>query len=546
MSNFKVMRKMITLVAPLSGVMTIAVLMGVVGYLCAIFIPVGTVTLAAYTLTNSINLTVPFLLFIVLAVSRGILHYLEQACNHYIAFKLLALIRDKVFKALRMLAPAKLEGRDKGELIALITNDIELLEVFYAHTISPILIAVLCGFVLLGFFYMIHPVFALIALIAYLLVSIAIPLFVTKMGKEDGNEVRKKIGELSSYLLASLRGMLEVLQYGSGANRIKGIQSQSEEVNQLQKKLKNIEGLSQALGNLVVLTAAVCVLYVGLTMVMNGSLELTQAVFVFILMFSSFGPFLALSSLSNNLLLTLASGRRVLSLLEETPQVNDITAQSSTAFGIINVEQVSFAYDQETILDDISLQFGENQIIGIHGKSGSGKSTLLKLIMRFWEIQKGSIRINDRAINTINTSDLRAMESYATQETVLFHDSIENNLRIAKLDATHEEIVAACQKASIHEFIESLPQGYQTTVAELGSSLSGGERQRIGIARTFLHDSDCILLDEPTSNLDALNEAIILNSLSACKDKTILLVSHRKSTLKAASRIIEMESGRVS
>lgn len=546
MSNFKVMRKMITLVAPLSGVMTIAVFMGVVGYLCAIFIPVGTVTLAAYTLTNSINLTVPFLLLIVLAVLRGILHYLEQACNHYIAFKLLALIRDKVFKALRMLAPAKLEGRDKGELIALITNDIELLEVFYAHTISPILIAVLCGFVLLGFFYMIHPVFALIALIAYLLVSIAIPLFVTKMGKEDGNEVRKKIGELSSYLLASLRGMLEVLQYGSGANRIKGIQSQSEEVNQLQKKLKNIEGLSQALGNLVVLTAAVCVLYVGLTMVMNGSLELTQAVFVFILMFSSFGPFLALSSLSNNLLLTLASGRRVLSLLEETPQVNDITAQSSTAFGIINVEQVSFAYDQETILDDISLQFGENQIIGIHGKSGSGKSTLLKLIMRFWEIQKGSIRINDCAINTINTSDLRAMESYATQETVLFHDSIENNLRIAKLDATHEEIVAACQKASIHEFIESLPQGYQTTVAELGSSLSGGERQRIGIARTFLHDSDCILLDEPTSNLDALNEAIILKSLSACKDKTILLVSHRKSTLKAASRIIEMESGRVS
>lgn len=546
MNNFKVMRKMITLVAPLSGVMCIAVIMGVVGYLCAIFIPVGTVTLAVYTLSHSIDLTIPFIMLIALAVMRGVLHYLEQACNHYIAFKLLALIRDKVFKALRLLAPAKLEGRDKGELIALITNDIELLEVFYAHTISPILIAILCGMILLGLFYSVHPIFALIALIAYLLVSILIPLLVTKMGKEDGNAVRKKIGELSSYLLASLRGMLEVLQYGSGNDRIKGIQSQSEEVNQLQKKLKNIEGYSQALGNFVVLGAAICVLYVSLVMVMNGNLDFTRAIFVFILMFSSFGPFLALSSLSNNLLLTLASGRRVLSLLEETPQVHDITSHSSADFGSICVDKVSFAYDHETILDDVSLQFNEHQIIGIHGKSGSGKSTLLKLLMRFWEVQKGSIRIKDREIDTINTVDLRAMESYATQETVLFHDSIENNLRIAKLDATHEEIVAACQKASIHEFIESLPQGYQTKVAELGSSLSGGERQRIGIARTFLHDSDFILLDEPTSNLDALNEAIILKSLSKCKDKTIVLVSHRRSTLKAATHIIEMESGRVS
>lgn len=546
MNNFKVMHKMITLVAPLSAVMCIAVLMGVIGYLCAIFIPVGTVTLAVYTLSQSIDLTMPFIILIALAVLRGVLHYLEQACNHYIAFKLLALIRDKVFKALRLLAPAKLEGRDKGELIALITNDIELLEVFYAHTISPILIAILCGIVLLSLFYNVHPIFAFIALIAYLLVSIAIPLLVTKMGKEEGNAVRKKIGELSSYLLASLRGMLEVLQYGYGNERIKGIQSQSEEVNQLQKKLKNIEGYSQALSNFVVLCAAVTVLYVSLTMVMSGNLEFTRAIFVFILMFSSFGPFLALSSLSNNLLLTLASGRRVLSLLEEAPQVQDITSQPSADFGPVSVDKVSFAYDHETILDDVSLQFGEHQIIGIHGKSGSGKSTLLKLLMRFWEVQKGSIKIQDRSLNSINTVDLRNMESYATQETVLFHDSIENNLRIAKLDATHEEIVTACQKASIHEFIESLPQGYQTTVAELGSSLSGGERQRIGIARTFLHNSDCILLDEPTSNLDALNEAIILKSLSACKDKTIILVSHRKSTLKAASHIIEMESGRVS
>lgn len=546
MSNFKVMRKMITLVAPLSGVMCIAVLMGVIGYLCAIFIPVLAVTIAANLGSHSLDLTIPFLILILLAVLRGILHYLEQACNHYIAFKLLALIRDKVFKALRRLAPAKLEGRDKGELIALITNDIELLEVFYAHTISPILIALLCGIVLLYLFYRVHPLFALIALIAYLLVSIAIPLVVTKLGKEAGNRVHGRISALSGYLLASLRGMLEILQFGNGEQRLEGIRSQSEAVNQLQKKLKDIEGLSQSLGSFVVVGAALCTLYTALILVLNHELSFTGALFAFILMFSSFGPFLALSSLSNNLLVTLASGRRVLSLLEEKPQVYDIEGKAPAEYGSIHVDHIAFAYDQEMILNDVSLDFDEKKIIGIHGKSGSGKSTLLKLLMRFWEIQKGGISINSRRLNTINTEDLRHMESYATQETVLFHDSIENNLRIAKLDASHEEITAACKKASIHEFIESLPQGYQTPVAELGSSLSGGERQRIGIARTFLHNSDCILLDEPTSNLDALNEAIILKSLAACTDKTIILVSHRKSTLKAASKIIEMESGRVS
>lgn len=546
MSNFKVMRKMITLVAPLSLVMTIAVLMGVVGYLCAIFIPVTAVTMTVAQLSTSFDLTLPFMFLILLAIMRGILHYLEQACNHYIAFKLLAYLRDKVFKALRKLAPAKLEGRDKGELIALITNDIELLEVFYAHTISPILIAFLCAVFLLMIFFKINPLFTFIALCAYSLISFVIPTIVTKLGKEEGNQVRHQMGELSSYLLASLRGLLEILQYGNGQHRLKGIQSQSEEVNKHQSKLKDIEGLTQALNHLVVMAAACSMLYAAMVLSMKGTVSFTAAVFVFILMLSSFGPFLALSNLSNNLLVTLASGRRVLSLLEESVQVEEISGQANADYGCIDVDHVSFAYQEEMILDDVNLQFGENRMIGIHGKSGSGKSTLLKLLMRFWEVQAGGIYIKGRNINTINTNDLRHMESYATQETILFHDTIENNVRIAKLEATHEEVVEACKKASIHEFIEGLPQGYQTPVAELGSSLSGGERQRIGIARAFLHNSNCILLDEPTSNLDALNEAIILKSLAACKDKTILLVSHRKSTLKAASKIIEIESGRVS
>lgn len=547
-SNFIVMRKMIGLVAPLSGWMLLAIIMGVAGFLCAILLPVSAVVCIAQVLQLIDWFPISHMLIFMIAIAllRGILHYIEQACNHYIAFTLLAILRDRIFEVLRKLAPAKLEGQDKGNLITLITSDIELLEVFYAHTISPIAIAILTVMILLYLFANMHIAYAGIAFTAYLFIGLGIPLIVSRWGKREGNAYRKGFGDLSSYTLESIRGLTDILQYGQGDQRLANMQKQSDKLNSLQEKLREYEGKSSAYSSMAVQFFSILVLFVGLGMYTHGTISFAFVLIATTLMFSSFGPVIALSNLSNNLLVTLASGRRVLALLEEEPQVEEISGKQEATFGDIAFKNVNFKYEDDNILTNVNEIFEKGKITGILGKSGSGKSTMLKLMMRFWDVKQGAITINEREITNINTSDIRSMESFVTQETVLFHDTILNNLLIANLKASHDEVVAACKKASIHEFIESLPQGYDTNIAELGDSLSGGEKQRIGIARAFLHDSPCVLLDEPTSNLDALNEGVILKSLKEQKDRTIILVSHRKSTLKICDRIIKMDEGRVS
>lgn len=547
MGNIKVMMRLITLIFPLIGYMLLAIVMGVLGFLCAIFIPVSGILLVMKGIGTTITFTYLqiFFFMIILAVFRGILHYLEQACNHYIAFRILALIRDKVFLVLRKLAPAKLEGRDRGNLISLITQDIELLEVFYAHTISPILIAIITCIILLILFASMHIGLMLIALLAYIAIGVLLPLYITKLGRSKGNIYRDKFGEMSSFTLESLRGMQEIIQFGRGEERLFKMNEKSKELNEVQKELKAFEGISSALSNLCVLGFSFIMLMVSLMLHDEYALPFAYAILSSVLLLSSFGPVLALSSLSNNLLVTLASGRRVLTLLDEQPIVEDIEDKDSATFGSIDISKLSFAYDDQDVLQNINTTIPAGSIIGIHGKSGSGKSTLLKLIMRFWQVEHGSIHINQKCIGQINTRELRTMESYVTQETCLFHDTIENNIKIANLHASAIEVEEACRKASIHDFIMTLPHGYQTHVSELGESLSGGEKQRIAIARAFLHNGDCILLDEPTSNLDVLNEAVILKSLQATKDKTILLVTHRSSTMKIADHIIKIDSGRV-
>lgn len=548
LSNITVMRKMIGLVTPLSGWMLIAIFMGVVGFLCAIFLPVSAVVLIAQGLRviDWFSTTQILVFMIIIAILRGVLHYIEQACNHYIAFKLLAILRDHIFQVLRRLAPAKLEGQDKGNLISLITSDIELLEVFYAHTISPIAIGIITSIILLILFAKMHIAYFIIALIAYVFVGLCIPLIVSHWGKKEGNAYRKGFGDLSSYTLESIRGLTDILQYGQGNERLNGMQKQSDELNALQKNLRGYEGKSSSLSGMAVQFFSILILFVGLGLYPHGMISFGYILISTVLMFSSFGPVIALSNLSNNLLVTLASGRRVLALLEEEPQVKEVIGFEEAEFGDLAFQNVDFKYGNEWILKNVNETFEQGKITGILGKSGSGKSTMLKLLMRFWDVNKGEVSIHDRNVQDINTSNLRDMESFVTQETVLFHDTIENNVKIANLKASHEEVVEACKKASIHEFIEGLPHGYETSVAELGDSLSGGEKQRIGIARAFLHDSPCLLLDEPTSNLDALNEGVILKSLKEQKDRTIILVSHRKSTLKICDRIIQMEEGRVS
>ncbi len=546
--NIRLMARMSLLAKPLAPYMLLAVFFGVTGFLCAIYIPYFSALLISHIAIQAPDFPVKvfFILMIVFAVLRGILHYAEQACNHYIAFRLLAILRDKVFTVLRKLAPAKLEGRDKGNLIYLITSDIEALEVFYAHTISPILIAIITCIILLTEFYKMHVMFFVIALCGYLFCGLILPWIITKLGKQQGKQSREGFGELSSYTLETLRGLQDILQYRIGEERLHMMSKKSEELHDVQKRLKLHEGNTTMVSNIIVTSFTFLMLVCGSYLYMQGAISFTSVIMSTVLMVSSFGPVLALANLSNNLLITMASARRVLGLLDEEEIVKEISGKEHSTAGDIEIKDLTFAYDDEEILKDINAHFKKGNIIGIHGKSGSGKSTLLKLIMRFWNAPSNSILINDRSVDDINTKDLRDMQSFVTQETVLFHDSIFNNIIIAKLDASVDEVENACKKAGIHDFIMSLPQGYATKVAELGDSLSGGEKQRIAIARAFLHDSPCILLDEPTSNLDALNEAIILKSLREQKDKTILLVSHRPGTMRIADSVLTIDSGRVS
>lgn len=548
-SGIQIMGKLIGLIRPLMHVMAAAIVLGVTGYLCAIFLTVlaGAGILQVMGIWKGTTLLTLFVSLAVLAVLRGILHYGEQACNHYIAFKLLALIRHKVFAVLRKLCPAKLDGRDKGNLISIITTDIELLEVFYAHTISPIAIAVLTSLIMEIFFFRYHVLIGLFALIGYLAIGAFVPMWNSRQGAQKGMEFRTRFGELNSFVLDSLRGLDETIQYGCGEKREAQMEQKSIELDAKQKEMKKLEGTQRGGTNVLILFFSFGMLFLTAWLNQRGEIGFDGVLLCTILMMSSFGPVVALSSLSNNLMQTLASGERVLSLLEEEPQIEEVSGQATAEFADINCENIDFAYEEEQILKDYSISIPKGSRIGIHGKSGSGKSTLLKLLMRFYDVDRGVIRMGDRKLSGINTNELRDMESYVTQETCLFHDSIANNIAIAKPGASREEIVEAVKKASLHEFIESLPNGYDTLVGELGDTLSGGEKQRIGVARAFLHDAPLLLLDEPTSNLDSLNESIILRSLKKMgKDKTVILVSHRESTMAVAEKVYQMENGRIS
>ena len=604
-SALSIMGSLIGLVKPLIHIMLAAIILGTAGYLCAIFLTIlagqvivhgliaggatntaigtvltetvtsgnvateaGTITVKNMWLINTPVKTI-ITVMIIIAVLRGILHYAEQYCNHFIAFKLLAIIRHKVFAALRKLCPAKLEGRDKGNLISIITTDIELLEVFYAHTISPIAIATLTSLIMVFFIGRYHWLAGLLALAAYLIVGVVIPMWNGKRGSQMGMEFRTNFGELNSFVLDSLRGLDETIQYDQGEKRKEQMSERSRSLAGMQEKLSKMEGAQRSFTNLVILLASFGMLALTVWLYGKGEIGFEGILTCTIAMMGSFGPVVALSSLSNNLNQTLASGERVLSLLEETPMVEEISGgvDIRTASGNIPVvsentgkeesrasvfsgaeaQHVTFAYENETILDDYSLKLEPGKITGIHGASGSGKSTLLKLLMRFWDVNQGSVSVDGEDVRKIPTRHLRDMESYVTQETHLFHDSIANNIAVGSPGASREAIIEAAKKASIHDFIMKLPKGYDTEVGELGDTLSGGEKQRIGIARAFLHDSPLILMDEPTSNLDSLNEGIILKSLrEASEKKTVVLVSHRKSTMNIVDTVFEMKDGRIS
>lgn len=548
-SSLVIMQNLIVFAKPLLHFMVLAILMGSMGFLCSTSLTVlGTAAvLHKLDFTIPLNISTILQLLVLLAILRGILRYAEQLCNHYIAFRLLAIIRDKVFRSLRRLCPAKLEGRDKGNLIAIITSDTELLEVFYAHTISPIAIAILTSVLMIIFISSFSIWLGIWATIAYLIIGILIPVLNGKKVNQPGMKYRNNIGQLNSLFLDSLRGLGELIQYNKGKKRLEEMNKKTIQLTNLQNSLKNAEATTRATTDCSILFFNSVMLFLSFYLYQKNILTFAESLLATVSLMSSFGPVVAISNLSNNLAQTFASAERVLNLLEETPIVKEKADGKNIHCSNITCEKLTFSYDKTTILKDISLEALEGKITGIYGKSGCGKSTLLKLFMRFWDKSSGKILLSNTEISEINTHSLRENESYCTQETHLFNDTIGNNIGIANPNATKDDIICAAKKASLHEFIQTLPYGYDTPIGELGDRLSGGEKQRIGIARAFLSSASIMLLDEPTSNLDSLNEGIILKSLyEERQNRTIVLVSHRQSTLGIASKIYSLSNERSS
>ena len=549
-SGFQIMARLIVELKPLAPVMLITIGMGVLGFLAAIAIAVfGAVALGVLIgEITSFTFKSAVIVMIVCAVLRGLLRYCEQLSGHYIAFKILVILRDKIFTTLRRLAPAKLEGKEKGNLISLITSDIELLEVFYAHTIAPITIAIITNTIIAIVLFTINPWFGVLGAIAFLIVGFAIPYLSSKMAKEAGVEYRNNFGDSNSYILDSLRGLKEILLFNSGQRRLDSINEKSRKLNKSLSKIKDHEGVIRAVTDLTIMLAILTFVGTGFGLLISDKILFIDIVIAVVIIASSFGPVVALSNLSNNLLHTFACAERLFALLDEEPNVEEISGDEKIESNSIGFKDVDFSYPgrEEKILDDISVNINKGDKIAVIGESGIGKSTFIKLMMRFWDINSGRIDIDCKNIKEIPTKSLRASQTLVSQETYLFNESIEDNIKIGNLNASIEEVIEAAKKASIHDFIEKLPNGYDTKVGELGGMLSSGEKQRIGLARAFISSGDVLILDEPTSNLDTLNESEILKSINEnCEDKTIILISHRKSTSSVCNKVYKLEKKRL-
>ena len=546
-SGFKIMTRLIKVLKPLTPIMMITISFGVLGFLAAIAITTFGMIATATALNIDMGVSIKTCIAVIIAcgILRGVLRYIEQYSGHFIAFTILAILRDKVFKALRKLSPAKLESKEKGNLISVITSDIELLEVFYAHTIAPIAIAIITSIIMSVILFNINPIYGVVSALFYIIVGYLIPVISSKFGKDAGVEYRAEFAKTNSHLLESLKGIKEILLFNEGKNRLDQINKNSDVLDEKMAGIKKHEGIIKAFTDVTIMIAILTFLFISINLYNNNVVNIGQALVAIVILSSSFGPVVALSNLSNNLVQTFACAQRLFDILDEVPAVEEVDGDIELNSSHINVENVNFAYKDrsDNLLKNINLEIKPGDKIGILGESGCGKSTFLKLLMRFWDVNEGSISLDNKNIKTMPTKTLRRSQSLVTQETFLFNDTIENNIKIGKKDATKEEVIAACKKASIHEFIQTLPKGYKTNAGELGSNFSSGEKQRIGIARAFLHDADILILDEPTSNLDTLNEAEILKSINnECKDKSIVMVSHRKSSVSICDKKIYVKN----
>lgn len=542
-----IMIRLIALVGSLAWVILLAVLGGVLGFLAAMAVPVLGALGIAKVLGEPVALS--YLQIMVLAVAcgalRGGLRLWEQYSNHYIAFRLLAALRDRIYQALRLLCPAKLEGRQKGAILSMLTADIETLEIFYAHTISPICIAVLTCLVVLLFVGLYASWYlALAALLGFLLIGVALPLVTSGRLRPSGVAYRREFSAFNGYFLDSVKGVREIVLHNAGPARAQEVDRRSQRLQEQTARTRRASALAAGATDLCVCLSLAAALLAGVGLYLDGQLSLDRTVVGVAAVFGSFGPVIAISALPGNLTQTLASGDRVLDLLEERPAVTPVEHGADFAFQRLDVRDLTFSYGEGPVLRGLSLTARRGEIVGLIGPSGCGKSTLLKLLLRFWEKDGGQILYNGVDVDQCNTKSLLDNATLVSQSTYLFDQTVEENLRLAKPSATQQELEEACRKASIHDFILTLPQGYQTRVGALGDRLSAGERQRLGLARAFLHDGPLLLLDEPTSNVDSLNESIILQAISQHRqDKCILLVSHRASTIAIADRVYAIQDG---
>lgn len=544
------MANLILLLGSLVYIMVVAVINGSLGFISAM----GVTFFGAVAIAKAIGESIPvsyealIILTISCGVIRGLLRFLEQYGNHYIAFKLLAVLRDKIFTSLQRLCPAKLESKQKGSIIAMITSDIETLEVFYAHTISPICIAVIVSVVVFTLVGLVSSWYlALIALIGYFLIGIIVPMIASDRLKASGVRYRTEFASFNAYFLDSIKGIKDIILHNADQARKTEVNRRSDilldETKKMKQKITNAGAATEFIVSIIIIATLAC----GIALVAGDLLSAGRMVIGVVTIFGSFGPVIAISALPGNLTQTFASGDRVLDLLSEKPAVTPVKDGQIIDFEDLSVSDLSFSYDGQTkVLRDICMQAKKGEIIGITGESGCGKSTFLKLLLRFWQKDSGRIDYNGFDIDTVDTDSLLDNVTMVSQTTYLFDETIENNLRIAKPDATMQEIENACKLASVHDFILTLPDGYQSRAGALGDNLSAGEKQRIGLARAFLRGSALILLDEPTSNVDSINEGIILKALKEQKHrKSIILVSHRASTMSIADRIYRIEKGRM-
>lgn len=542
--NLHALKELLKLASPMAGWMILAVSLGILGFVAALMIPVGAVlTLMALLQHQSVSFLWISLALLGCALLRGMLRYGEQTCNHYIAFKLLAHIRDLIYGQLRRLGAAKLDGRKKGDLIALITSDVELLEVFYAHTISPVCIAAGCAVLFSIPAFLVHWSCGLLLLVSYGTAGIILPMIMMKRTSAPGAALRAKASGLTSLVLENVSGLKENLQYQLTENRLQAIAQQTDALVQEEARLKSSEAAITSSMQWINGFFSLAMTALAGSLAAAGIIAPEQILFLLVLQASSFGPFAALASLGAGLAQTLGAAGRVTSLLQETPRTQDVLEGVPAEEGEMSLHHADFAYDtKEPVLQDLSPSIEPGTVTAISGPSGCGKSTLLRLLMRFFDPDRGSVTLSGADLRTITTSSLRSYESFMMQDTVLFHDTIRENLRIARADATEEQMREACRRASIDDLIMSFENGYDTLVGEGGCTLSAGEKQRLGLARAFLSPSRLMLLDEPTSNLDALNEGAILKAADSFRhEKTIVLVSHKKGTLNFADRQIVLQ-----